>query len=61
LSAPDYSDFHLKFTLDSLKNLEENLQKLSIPLVYLESNLPNGFEQLSKKYEIISIFSHQET
>ncbi|MCH2188631.1 deoxyribodipyrimidine photo-lyase [Candidatus Gracilibacteria bacterium] len=61
MQASDWSHFHLKFTLESLQQLKHNLESLGIPLLFLASDLPHGFEQLKKNYEIIHICAHEET
>lgn len=61
MNLPDFSDFHLQFILDSLQNLEKNLQKLKIPLIFVESEAVEGFSRLHKVMPIKTIFSHEET
>lgn len=61
IKALDYSDFHLKFHLDCLIGLYKNLQKLNIPLLFLESDLPEGFDFFLDNYRLTRVFSHEET
>jgi len=58
---PDYSLFHKKFTLDSLKDLGKNLSFYNIPLLIEEKEWIESLENLEKHYEIVHIFSHEET
>ncbi len=61
IENPDYSWFHTKFITDSLEDLTKHLKRLNIPLLTLESTLPDGFEYICKYYDISHIFAHEET
>jgi len=61
IGSPDFSSFHMQFILQSLENLKKHLKKLNIPLVTLESKLPEWFECITEYYDIQQIFSHEET
>lgn len=61
MNLPDYSDFHLKFTLESLFDLQVSFYKLGIPLLLLPYNTIEGFKAIQKEFNILSIFSHEET
>lgn len=57
----DFSYFHLKFIIESLLNLEKNLQKLNIRLIVKKCSFENFIIQLEKNYNITKIVSTQET
>jgi len=61
MSLPDYSDFHLRFTFESLLELQKSFLQLWIPLLLLPYNALEGFEKVSKYYDIKRIFTHEET
>jgi len=61
MSLPDYSDFHLQFTFESLLELQKNYLKLWIPLLLLPYDAMRGFEKLSKYFDVKTIYSHEET
>lgn len=61
MKLEDFSKFHLKFIFESLVELEKSLKKFNIPLLFISSNLPDGFGKLQKYFDITRIFSHEET
>ena len=61
MGLPDYSDFHLKFIIESLEYLKTQLETYNIPLLYLPYDAVAGFTHLSTHYEIDSVHSHEET
>ena len=61
MGLPDYSDFHLKFTLESLIELQQNLIKIWIPLLILPYDALEWFKYLQSIYDIDEIYSHEET
>jgi len=61
MSLPDYSDFHLQFTLESLLDLQKNYLRLWIPLLLLPYDARQGFEKLEEYFVLETIYSHEET
>ena len=61
MNLPDYSDFHLQFTFDSLLELQRSYLKLWIPLLLLPYDAEEGFKKLTVYFYIKKIFSHEET
>jgi len=61
MGLPDYWDFHLKFTLESLLEIKPKLEALWLPLLLLPYDALEWFGYLSNTYEIEDIYSHEET
>lgn len=61
ITLSDFSYFHLKFIIESLIDLQNNLQKLNIDLIVCRSNFEDFILQLEKNYNIVHIVSTQET
>jgi len=61
MSLPDYWDFHLKFTLESLLEIKPKLEALWLPLLLLPYDALEWFGYLGNTYEIEDIYSHEET
>lgn len=61
MSLPDFSDFHLKFILDSLLELQKSFMELGIPLLLLPYNAIEGLRKLQTYFDIQTLFSHEET
>lgn len=58
---PDLSYRQYLFLQDSLKSLDEDLQKLGQRLIIRIGDAVNILEELTNQYNITSIWSHQET
>jgi len=61
MSLPDYSDFHLQFTFESLLELQKWYIQLGIPLLLLPYNAKEGFEKLEQYFDITKVSAHEET
>ncbi len=61
MSLPDYSDFHLQFTFESLIELQKSYLELWIPLLLLPFDAEEWFKKLSEYFDILHISAHEET
>lgn len=61
MSLPDYSDFHLQFTFESLLELQKWFLGLWVPLLLLPYDAVKWFEKLSEYFNIQQISTHEET
>jgi deoxyribodipyrimidine photo-lyase len=61
MSLPDYSDFHLQFTFESLLDLQKSFLTLWIPLLMLPYNAQEWLEKIQNYFDIDTLFSHEET
>lgn len=56
-----YSERHWNFIKQSIKDLNEDLQKYNTKVLSVTSDVFAVFNQLSNNYKISTVFSHQET
>ncbi|MEM7646964.1 MAG: deoxyribodipyrimidine photo-lyase [Pseudomonadota bacterium] len=61
LQSDEFSNRHLLFVEDCLKELARNLKSLHVPFFILKGSLPGVFNDLQKQVKIKELFSHQET
>lgn len=61
INSPQFSDRHLQFCYDCLKELKIQLKRLNVPLVILQSDTLSAFKELHQKVNIEKVFSHLET
>jgi deoxyribodipyrimidine photo-lyase len=59
--ASDFSDFHRQFIEDALRCLVVSLENIGVPLLIFERNISDVMKIILEKYEIESVFSHEET
>jgi len=61
MAAPVHAPRHWRFVYESLKDLQQQLRPFRAPLYILHREIVPVLEQLTGKYEINGLFSHQET
>lgn len=61
MALPDYSDFHLQFTFESLLDLQKSFFKLWIPLLLLPYDALEGLRKIEEYFDAHTLFSHEET
>ncbi len=61
INNPHYSERHWNFIKESIRDLNKNLHKYNTKVLAITSDITAVFNQLSNKYKINSVFSHQET
>ena len=52
IEAPDFSDFHRQFIIDSLIDLSSSLERLGIPLHIFERNISEVIKYILTHYRI---------
>ena len=60
-SLPDMSYRHYQFLMESLKDLQQDLQKVGLSLIIKVGDAVGVLETLRSRYNVCQIFSHQET
>ena len=61
MAYADSDDRHWRFVYESLQELQKSLNKVSVTLHIFHQEVDFLFEELSKKYSIQNVYSHQET
>ena len=61
LQSPQFSDRHLQFCQQSLRELKSDLAKINVPLFIFFGNVPEIFAEIKKLYPFSKVFSHTET
>ncbi len=61
LNDPHYSERHWNFIKQSLVDLNQKLEKLNTKILTVTSDVFAVFNQLSSKFKISNVYSHQET
>lgn len=61
MSLPDYSDFHLQFTFESLLELQKSYIQIWIPLLLLPYDVLEWIQNIQEYFDVEKIFSHEET
>lgn len=60
MAYADSDDRHWRFVYESLQELQKSLNKVSVTLHIFHQEVDFLFEELSKKYSIQNVYSHQE-
>lgn len=61
MAYADSDDRHWRFVYESLQELQKSLNKVSVTLYIFHQEVDFLLEELSKKYSIQNVYSHQET
>ena len=59
IKDPHYSDIHWNFVKESIKDIDISLGKKSV--LFIKSDPIEAIKKIREKYDINSVFSHQET
>ena len=60
MNYDDSDDRHWRFIYESIADLQSKLNTLNAKIYYFHNEVKNVFEEISKIYNIKSVFSHQE-
>lgn len=61
LNDAHYSERHFNFIKQSLENINEKLNAIGSSLLVIESNAVKAFQKLQSLFEIVNVYSYQET
>ncbi len=61
LKSSEFSNFHLQFLIDSLKDLQNKMSNLGIPFQVYQGDALEVFKFLKSKFSFKKIYSHEET
>lgn len=59
--SPEFSERHLEFARQSLVELQADLSRLGVPLLYFRGQIRDLFDQLNRILGSIHVWSHEET
>ncbi|MEM7313178.1 MAG: FAD-binding domain-containing protein, partial [Planctomycetota bacterium] len=61
IASPEYDASHLDFINQSLRDLEQSLEKIGGRLIYRVGNVVDVLDKLHHDYGIEAVYSHEET
>lgn len=61
MAAPDSDQRHWRFVFESLNDMQKRLKELGHRLYVFHRHAPELFEQLAERYQIHTVYAHEET